>query len=76
METERSRFPLPADVVLRAKREKTQLNPCDVQWQGDLLQRMGAPVPAELVDAYRGDGIHIYEEDGVWWAAPMQADDI
>lgn len=56
--------------------ENTQLNPCDVQWQGDLLQRMGAPVPAELVVAYRSDGIHIYEEDGVWWAAPMQADDI
>ena len=74
MDTEEIRYRLPADVVLRARHEKTLLNPLDVQYEGDLFQKLGQGIPDEWNEIYRPDGIHIYEEDGQWWAGPLSRD--
>lgn len=65
------KYRLPAQTVLRAKRERTLINPCDVEYQGDLLQRLGGVIPSELVEDYRAEGIRLYEADGCWWAEPL-----
>lgn len=62
---------LPIPTVVRAKIERVRIEPDDVMMNGKICQRLGMPVPDELVKRYAEDGIRVFEEDGEWYAEPI-----
>lgn len=64
-------YSLPAPVVLRAQKERVVLNPEDVMFEGELMQKLGTPIPDELVKQCVQDKVRIYVEAGQWCAEPL-----
>lgn len=63
---------LPGPVILRAQKERVVLNPEDVMYEGEMMQRLGTPIPEELVEQCAEDKIRIYVEAGQWCAEPLR----
>jgi hypothetical protein len=66
-------YSLPPTVILRAQKECVVLNPDDVMYEGELMQRLGTPIPDELIEQYARDKVRVYADDaGQWCAEPLR----
>lgn len=64
-------YSLPAPVILRAQQEKIVLVPGDVMYECDILQKLGTPIPEDLVDHCARNRVRIFEAGGLWYAEPL-----
>jgi hypothetical protein len=65
-------YSLPAPVILRAQKELVVLTPEDVMFEGALMQKLGTPIPDELVEQCAQDKVRIYVAAGQWYAEPLR----
>jgi hypothetical protein len=63
---------LPAAVILRAQKERVVLNPEDVMFEGELMQKLGMPIPDDLIEHCAQNKVRIYAEGGQWCAGPLR----
>jgi len=66
-------YSLPHTVILRAQKERVVLNSEDVMYEGELMQKLGTPIPEELIEQCARDKVLVYADDaGQWCAEPLR----